>query len=169
MLIDRGVQNSNKGSKRWVNKLVSCNPEEFDRNTMKLLEQMEYFKNPDIRLYSCINPRKMDKAINLFQHKQLDLAPDAVSPFYRRINDNFVSCLMKPESRNGNAFLLDVDNLNCEEVNLFLDEHQISIRHAYKSKNGFHIITDPFSPELAKECSTFEVKKDALMLWAYWE
>src|SRR5690348_10102565 len=68
MLIDRSIGNTNKGSKRWVNKLISYDSTQFIENCRKLLEQMYYFGNPDIRLYSCVNNRYQTKAINRFQH-----------------------------------------------------------------------------------------------------
>lgn len=101
MLIDRGVQNSNKGSKRWINKIISTNSEEFQSAYDKLIALQNHIGIPDIRLYCSINPRKMKSAIKIFKHKQLDLIEDNEVNFYRRINDSFCSCLMQPECREG--------------------------------------------------------------------
>lgn len=169
MLIDRSVSNTNKGSKRWINKLVSTNSEEFKSNIIKLLELQYYLGNTDIRLYSCVNHRNLDKAIKYFKHKQLDIATEEEKiRFYSRINDKFCSALMKPENRGENLFLIDCDDENNELLNLNLcDLHKdgkFSGWHfRYGTPNGWHFITKPFDPKLltAPHC---EVKKDALML-----
>ncbi len=167
MLIDRGVQNSNKGSRRWINKIITTNRQEWVSAVSKLLYMQEYIGNPDIRLYSCINDRKIDKAINLFQHRQLDLLSDMKAAFYSRINDSFSSCLMKPENKNSKYFLLDVDSKEQEEVDDFIEQNNIQIKLWYETKNGWHFIVDPFNVTLADGAKTFTVNKDGLMLLHY--
>jgi len=72
MLINRGVGNSHKSSKRWVNKLISKNVQQYNKNIEILIDQQNHVHNADIRLYACINPRNMNEAIKLFKHKQID-------------------------------------------------------------------------------------------------
>lgn len=165
MLIDRGVQNSNKGSKRWINKIISTNQDEFHSAAEKLIELQSHIGNPDIRLYSSINPRKMQKAIKLFKHNQIDLNDDNETKFYRRINDSFCSCLMQPECRDRNLFLLDCDSKDTAEVNSFLVTNLgIRMHYQYQTPSGWHFIVEPFNPAICADMKTFEVKKDALML-----
>lgn len=73
MLINRGIGNTNKGSKRWVSKLVSFDPKTLEENIGKLLEQQYYLNDPDIRLYMCLNSRNIDKTIINFNHRMVDL------------------------------------------------------------------------------------------------
>src|SRR5690606_9078332 len=121
--------------------------------------------NPEIRLYSSINSRKMKSAIQVFKHKQLDLTDDNEPSFYKRINDSFCSCLMKPECRNGSLFLLDCDSKDTTEVNSFLIKNfGIKMHYQYQTPNGWHYITEPFNPVMCENMTTFEIKKDALML-----
>lgn len=165
MLIDRGVQNSNKGSRRWVNKIITTNPEEYDIAFYKLQALMNYDGNPNLRLYACVNPRKIDSAIRIFQHKQLDLNDDNRNLFYRRINDSFCSCLMQPESRASSLMLLDVDTHDTTEVNSFaVTNHNLKRIYSYPTPNGWHYIYEPFNVTLVDNMTTFEVKKDALIL-----
>ena len=165
MLINRGIQNSNKGSKRWINKIITTNLEEWIEAAECLIEMQHHLNNPEIRLYSSINPRKMDKAIQVFKHRQLDLNEDNETKFYRRINDSFCSCLMQPECRNGNLFLLDCDSKDLAEVNSFLvTNFGIKCHYQYPTPNGWHFIVEPFNPAMCEGMNTFEVKKDALML-----
>jgi hypothetical protein len=165
MLIDRGIQNSNKGSKRWINKIISTNPYEYDEASQKLIDLQNHLNNPDIRLYSSINSRKMKKAIHAFKHRQLDLIDDNEFSFYRRINDSFCSCLMSPDCRAESLFLLDCDSKDITEINSFLiTNFGIKMNYQYPTPNGWHFIVEPFNPDMCKGMNTFEVKKDALML-----
>lgn len=157
MLIDRGEMNSNKGSKRWVSKLISSDKEQLESNIDKLLEQQQYLANPDIRLYMCINARSMDKAIKHFQHAQLDVDPSCRDKFYTRIQDCFCSSLMKPESREESFFLIDWDKDIPPDIGIGVKEI-----FRYKTPNGWHIITKPFNPLLLQDINI--VKKDALLL-----
>lgn len=165
MLIDRGVANSNKGSKRWINKIIASNNEEWDRAAERLIELQIYLNNPDIRLYASINSRSMTKAIKTFQHKQLDLSSDNEINFYRRINDSFCSCLMQPDCRTSSLFLLDCDAKEATELNAFtITNRDITMHCMYPTPNGWHAIMDPFNPILLEGYNTIELKKDALML-----
>jgi len=167
MLIDRGVQNSNKGSKRWINKIITTNPSEWDKAVDKLYDLQLYLENPDIRMYACINDRKIDKAINHFKHRQLDILPEQKLQFYSKINNSFCSSLMKPENKNSKYMLLDVDSKNQDEIDMFLTDHPIGIKLWYQTKNGWHFIVEPFNVTLADGARTFKVIKDGLLLLNY--
>lgn len=165
MLIDRGVQNNNKGSKRWVNKLISFNSGTFEKNLSKLIELQYYLKNPDIRLYTCVNDRKLDSAIKYFQHKQIDINDEAEKiSFYTHINDNFCSALMQTENKRSRLFLIDIDQKNTNEVDSMLNHDNILPILKYETKKGWHYITNSFDPKILCLCSFAEVKKDGLIL-----
>ncbi len=167
MLINRSVQNSNKGSKRWINKIITKNEDEWLDACEKLISIQKYLGDSNIRLYSCVNERDLNKAISLFNHKQIDLIDDQKEKFYCNIHDSFSSCLMKPENKLTKYFLLDVDSLNTFEVDMFIINNSINVILCYPSKNGWHYIVSPFNIKLAEGCKTFEVKKDALLLINY--
>lgn len=167
MLIERGIQSSNKGSRRWINKLISSNQLEFRANLVKLLDQQAYLNNKDIRLYSCVNSRNMGKAIKHFQHKQIDLSAEGEAfNFYRRINDKFCSSLMQPENRSSSRFLIDLDDTDPTMLNDILNACNIDIILKYQTPNGWHYITEPFNPAIISnsDIDSCEVKKDALLL-----
>lgn len=165
MLIDRGIQNSNKGSRRWINKIVTEDIDTWDRAANRLIELQNYINDPNIRLYSSINPRNMKKAIKKFQHKQLDLIQDNEASFYTRINDSFCSCLMSPENRERSFFLLDHDTKDPNELNAFLiRNNHIEQYYMYPTPNGWHAIVSPFNPHLMEGMIKTELKRDALIL-----
>jgi len=168
MLINRGIGNTNKGSKRWINKLISTNKDEFNENLTKLLNLQYYLNDSDIRLYTSVNPRKMYRAVKYFMHKQIDMNTDEeIMSFYKNINNNFCSALMKPENRNDNLFLVDYDNNSYDQslaMKTILKDCGINLWHSYKTPNGYHFICDPFDPRLLSVIKDCEVKKDALIL-----
>src|SRR3982751_6178303 len=129
MQIDRGVMNSNKGSRRWINKIITTNEAEWINALNRLIGMQYYLNEPDIRLYACLNDRKIDKAIKMFKHKQIDLNEDMKERFYSRINDAFASCLMKPENKNSKYFLLDIDSKEQFEVDDFVKREKIEVIH----------------------------------------
>lgn len=165
MLIDRGIQNSNKGSKRWINKLISSNEGEFKKNLLKLLDLQIHLNNPDIRLYSCVNQRNFFKSINYFQHKQLDLkTQDELDSFYLRINDQFCSALMQPNNKDERLFLLDLDTKDTAQLDSTLRSYQKDILLKYESIKGWHYIVLPFNPTFLENVNHCAIKKDALLL-----
>lgn len=184
LLINRSIINSNKGSKRWVNKLISTNREEFKDNIERLLNQQYYINDPSIRLYSCLNSRKLDKSIKHFHHKMIDISTDEEKHnFYLNLNAKFVSCLMQPENKEENKFLIDVDTKDEEKISGFegfmagfmiSTEMKLVKRHSlwlkYETPNGFHYITNAFNPasmnvySLMEDKVSYEIKKDGLLL-----
>lgn len=164
MLIDRGVQNSNKGSKRWINKIITSDPIEWDDAFETLKELQDHLCNPSIRMYQSLNDRNYNQSIKDFQHSQLDVPNDNIIQFYRKLNNRFCSCLMKPKNKISKLMLLDIDTDDTLELFMFIQKHLIQVNHHYKTPNGWHYIVEPFNIMMAKDCETFEVKKDALML-----
>lgn len=169
MLIDRGVMNANKGSKRWINKIITHDHDSWISAVRRLLELQYHILNPDVRMYSCINDRKLDQGIKHFQHLQLDVLPEQKLRFYTKINNTFCSALMKPEQKNSRYFLLDVDQDDkavapVEEVTLFICKNGIKTIANYPTKNGHHFIVEPFDMRLAQNLQYVTVQKDGLLL-----
>jgi len=80
---------------------------------------------------------------------------------------------MKPSSRTETKFLIDIDdiiktkeNWDISEVEKHLEEINVKIILKYPTKNGFHIIVEPFNPnEWNSEFG--EIKKDGLLLLSF--
>lgn len=153
MLIDRTVGNTRKDFRRWVSKRISTDKASFIKNTETLIEQMDYLiaKNPetDIRLYSSLNYRDFDKAEKRFLHTLIDLQDEHKNVFYSRMNDSFISCLMKPACKVKRYWLLDVDGCKDEvqfnRVAAHLYECEIFFINPYETPHGFHIICESFN------------------------
>ncbi len=150
---------------------ISTNREEF----YQILSEFEEMKNKSdqpLRIYSCVNRRNVNKAIREFKHEQLDADyydEKSRNKFYFDIKNRWISCLMQPNCREETFFLIDIDSPTLTEMedSLPAEEHladlKVEIVAKYLTKNGMHIITKPFNPNLFKK-GFGEIKKDALLL-----
>ena len=155
-------------------KKITTNKEEF----IKVFEEFQEIKSKSdkpLRIYSCVNKRDIDKGIMNFKREQLETDyynKESRDNFYFDIKNRWISCLMKQNARAETLFLIDIDDLICDNqphIEL-IDSHLIEIGAEivakYPTKNGIHIITKPFNPNLFN--SEFgEIKKDALLLLDY--
>jgi hypothetical protein len=163
MLINRAVGNTNKGSKRWVNKLVSFNKEDFTINCFKLIAQMKHIGDPSIRLYGSINARKYIEARKSFSHRLIDKYDDDL--FWKDINSNLISAFMQPENSIKKYYLIDSDDKNNFDAisNLIPDD---KLKKVYNTKKGHHFITSGFDIRPLKDIPNVEMHRDGLMiLW----
>ena len=164
MLINRAIGNTNKGSYRWVNKLVSTCTEEFRENLERLAIQQDKLNNSDLRIYGAINARKTDAAVREFQIRQLKIQTDEERRFfYKDLNNQYVSCLMKPENRATRYYLVDIDKSDADAMQLA--DMAPNRLHHYKTPKGWHVICKPFDVRIYAGIPHVEVKKDGLMIW----
>lgn len=160
---DGGASNNTKVSKRIVS-----SKEEFQSALLDFLQERK--KNPLLRIYLSANSRNFKKGVRQFKYEMLD-ADDydekSKKDFYFHIKDRFIGCLSQPKAQDDSRFIIDVDNLAMmEEAEKRLKEIGATVVIKYKTRNGAHILTEPFNPNLfqVKDC---EVKKNALMLISY--
>lgn len=145
-------------------KIVTHDIEQFSHELSKLLLR----RKGSERIYSTVNARSMDKGMRLFKMRQLDndYAEDPQG-FYRDIWNRWVSCLHNQTSRASTLFLIDVDHDEDDEATIRaeLAQSEVFIVHEYATKNGVHIITEPFNP--ASMTFADKINKDGMMLWAW--
>ena len=163
MLIDRSIGNNNKGSKRWINKLFSFNAADFYKNCEKLLEQMYHIDEPELRLYSSVNARNQTKAFREYACKLINNSDNL--DFWKSINNQFVSCLMTPENRASNYWLIDLDEGSTAAYNELLKMIPLGcLITSYATPNGWHLITKGFDMRIPVQFPNVEVKRDGLLL-----
>ena len=173
MVIDRGVSNSNKGSMRWVNKLISHDSESFFKNCKKLLHMMLYYDEPEWRLYSSVNPRNPDHAGKLLiADLVMDLGSDFETTYWKRLNVNgrFVSALSLPESRDtlrDQHFLIDIDTTEVRVAKEVIELIGSSFYLIYDTPNGFHIIASKFDTRIIENIEHVSFKRDGLLLLSW--
>ncbi len=165
MLIHRNKEGgkSNRPDRKAKRK-ISTNREEFREILSEFLELKEASKLP-LRIYSSVNARNFEKGIREFKRLQLEAdykEIDVRYKFFLDIKNRFLSALMKPNSRDETYFLIDYDDTySVKEIEGRLKELGVKILLRYKTKNGWHIITESFNPN---EMGGIEIKKDALLL-----
>lgn len=132
----------------------------------KFIEWCNSQSNESMRVYLSINERDLTKAIYELKHQMLqwDYAGSEIQ--FLSLDKTFRHILMQPHQRKTKYFLVDIDTTDknvITDINRFLIDHKIEQVHSYKTPNGFHFITKPFNPNLAK-WKGVEIKPDALML-----
>lgn len=158
-----------------LKKIITRDSTEYLAALTELLQEQMTSELP-LRIYAAVNDRDFEKAIKKFKYEQLDadfFDEKSRHGFYLGIKDKFISCLMQPEQRKTNLFLFDCDKAEYEGkeidiVGIMLqtipNEHIIK---QYKTKNGWHIITNPFNHTMYDYPTSVEMKKDGLILLAY--
>ena len=156
---------------RVAKKKITKNREEF----IKVFNEFESFKNNTnvpLRIYSCVNKRNIDKAIREFKYRMLEADYyDEISrrSFYYDIKNRWMSCVMSPTSRAETNFIIDIDDNNLTVKTLReLQSLKVKVILHYNTKNGSHVVTEPFNPNLLKtKYPELGIAKDGLLLLSY--
>jgi hypothetical protein len=162
LLIRRNKDGEVGNAQRKSIKRISRNTKEWKAYIYELhhLQQTSY---QGYRIYSSVNPRSLPTAIHEFKRRQLetDYGNDyEFDSFYCDIENRFFSCLMNPNARETNYFLIDCDSEEeFEKAKLQLQGSVLVLTH-YPTKNGKHIITRAFNPN---DYPGLQIKKDDLM------
>jgi hypothetical protein len=165
-LIDRSKNDDSKKSLKFLSNSVFCNFDQFMNELMQGLRIQDREKNPDLRLYMSVNSRCFEKAVRDFKRRQIDVEThglDSQLGFYRACHRRFVSCLMVPANRDTRHFMLDVDTKEIKPIVDELGSLGVSIIKCYETPNGYHVITEPFNPNIFSHPDV-EIKKDGMLL-----
>lgn len=169
------TQRSKEGGKvtrpdRVAKKRITTNGADF----LKAFEEFKLEKDNawgmtklPLRIYSSVNQRDLQKGIREFKMRQLEADyydPKSRDEFYLDVKNRWISCLMKPSSRLETKFLIDIDDkAGLQNALEFIALKGIEIIAQYETKNGHHIITQPFNPS-NWDSELGEIHKDGLML-----
>lgn len=170
LLIHRSKDGATHSS-RHERMLFSSNIKEFEETLAFLLEERSKHIFPGLRIYSTANSRDLRKSIQLFKHAILDIEmqdDNVLSDFYLSIKSRFASCLMRPASRSSSNFIFDIDDpMTLDEALKIFEDSGFTdkIIKQYKTKNGWHIVTEPFN--YTKLISQIPFHKDGLLLLKY--
>jgi hypothetical protein len=160
MLLHRNKDGCIGNAQRKSIKRISMGKNDW-YNTIQYFASLRNGEYQNFRIYSSVNSRNMDKAIHEFKRRQLENDRNADSlrdSFYNDIENNFFSCLMNPSCRIQNNFLIDCDT-GKEYLHALPRIPNEKIIYEYPTKNGHHIITEPFNPVGLE----MEIKKDDLI------
>lgn len=159
-----GEENNNQHNARTF---ITNGVDEFNQKLAELL----MLRKGGERIYSTVDPRNLMKGVRIFRERQLanDYADYTVfEKFYLSLHSGFVGCLASPQARDSSLFMIDVDaedHMDYQGIMGWLDANKIPALYDYATKNGHHIITDPFNPS---DCPFQDkIQKNAMMLWAW--
>jgi hypothetical protein len=166
MLIHRSKDGA-KNSTRHQRMVVTRDSKNFEETLAEFLDEKKRSKN-NLRIYSTVNNRSLKKSVMDFKIRQIevDYSPDDVfNDFYLSIKNRFISCIMQPKNRNQSFFLMDIDNpmtldMALAKISKF---KEIYVVLQYPTKNGWHIVTKPFNPNIID----IPVNKDGLLLLSF--
>lgn len=155
-----------------LRKIVTKNEQEYYDAVLSLVSDKMDSELP-LRIYASSNERDFDKAIRKFKFEQLEAdyySEEQRNNFYLDIKNRFIGCLMQPQQRATSFFLFDCDETEEQKdvlgqlLQLIPNEH---IVFQYKTKNGWHVITNPFNYTKISFPPNIELKKDGLLLLDY--
>ena len=120
-------------------------------------------------MYVSVNPRDTRKAFLQLQREFVTINQELMNQVdvtnqLNSIDKRYMSCLMQPESRSGRGkFLIDIDYKDYRKDNIALClATKTKILLLQETKNGFHILTEPFNRE-ELSCNDYEIKTDSLL------
>lgn len=160
MLILRNKDGFIGNSQRKCFKKISRNIDEWNQIVCEF-QSMKINGYGNYRIYSSVNSRNMKKAIHDFKIRSLSADygfQEELDWFYKDIENRFFSCLMNPNARTSSYFLIDCDS-DEEHLKATTTIPKHLILFEYKTKNGNHIICNPFNPE----DFGIIIKKDAMI------
>lgn len=145
---------------------VSLNAEQFDVALGELVKISE----PNERIYASAGRRSIQKASRLFRKRQLDSEYDQnPMEFYEKLSTRWASCLMDPSAQEERLWLFDIDNdEDSELVVRELKSRSCDFEsYVYDTKNGKHVLVEPFNRLLISETMCSMIKENPMMLWGY--
>jgi hypothetical protein len=165
---------TNENNRCW-RRIMTRNSEEFFEAIDKLeIEKQRVFDKDgkQLRIYSSVNARNIDKSIRQFKKDQIDNdynLDELRQSFYLDIKNRFIHCLMQHTCKAESNFMFDLDE--CCERSLASIEKEL-IKHTeillrYPTKSGFHIVTKPFNYTKLENDGRFEIKTDGLLLISF--
>jgi len=161
---------SNKESRRVSDKFVYKDKEHFIKYLYKAL-WLKLSNSDDLRIYLSVNRRDLSKSIQHLEKCLLDIhysnSQENKENLYHKVFTDSRTFLMQPSHKVDKYFLLDVDNEESKDVlgDVLKKISENGIEEVFRTstRNGWHIITTPFNPELLGEYSNI-INKDGLIL-----
>lgn len=162
----------NKEDKRVVMTKVTLDRDSFKKGLTELLILKETLYKSH-RIYLSVNPRNIAQIIRdieidlLNAHYTDSLCREST---YTKLIKSPRHWVMQPKNSIGSLFILDIDDKGgidkSGEALKKVEELGVEVRLAYRTKNGWHIVVEPFNPSLW-DSTLGEIKKDGLLLLSY--
>jgi len=166
-----GGRTNNPDRQKTNKKYVTRNKDEYYEKLDELICKM----TPQQRIYSTVDDRNLDRAEREFKFRLLEsdyYDDESRHSFYIDVWNRWISCLQSPPARNSQHFLFDIDNDgdndNVDVNTLFGVLNSLGVNpYVYETKNGHHVVCDPFNPKLINAMNA-KPQKNAMLLVAYY-
>jgi hypothetical protein len=171
LLIKRGKDGGHQNSEfyRRALRLISNSTHEYEK-CLRIMLMLQFTTHSDHRVYATVNPQSLKNGEKALKIKMLEMdfgAEEQKTNFYERLEDRWVSSLIGSKAPKGEQkFIIDVDTKDDSLALNFCYENNIHIFRKYSTKNGWHIITEPFNSALLKP-EVADLQKEGLLLIAY--
>ena len=180
--IARKKNNNLTNSQEIVYREVIKKEKEISRKYNKIKSLIKGQPEYNFYIYITVNPRSIVKAY--FRLKKQMIVWDKevfggvdISEHLKKIDGRWISCLMKECCKNGRTkFLFDFDckcDIKTKKFEELLKKHTTIIWFK-ETRNGYHIVTEPFNFKLLLEEKDYkqfenivELKKDSLLFVEY--
>jgi hypothetical protein len=140
--------------------------EDFDKCKPSIIDECNLKK---ARAYINITPKSSQKVALLALKKISDqIYSEQYDTIHKVYDSACATCT--PINKNTKYWMIDVDDKNTETIDNImtqLNELKATNIHMIPTKNGFHIITNPFNVSLFKNIVNVEIKKQSDILLYY--
>lgn len=159
--IKRTKENSNIEGPRIIREVLYAHQTE-EQVITKLKKAITEF--PGVwRIYRTVNKRNYDKARLELAHTLFDQLINPEGTSNKNPESLWKDILLQPRNKSERLFLLDIDTKDNSVLLKLLTNPQLIVRYKVETPNGYHLICEPFNPELIQNIEQVEVKKDALV------
>jgi hypothetical protein len=162
---------NNQEEKRVFETYITLNSKEFQEKLFNLLILQSIY--PDTRIYLSCNARNQKKVIREIYNsivEQYYSDEECSNSIQKKIIKNPRHFVMQPSTRETSYFIIDVDDIDGRDVmgETLTEISRLNVTELkrYRTKNGWHIIVEPFNIGLWN-VDGVEVKKDPLILLNY--
>lgn len=172
LLLQRTKDGGNHNEeKRMFETYTTTNPDEFREKLFNLL-LLKSSSDMPLRIYMSANPRNPQKVVRYIEQQLLEAhysSEEMRDSLYKKLLKKPRHFLMQQACKDSSLFIIDVDDV--EGVDAIgcaltkISELGIMEVKRYRTKNGWHIIVEPFNISLWNTYG--EIKKDPLILLDY--
>ena len=172
MALARKGENDLTNNNEVVFQEIIKDEDDINRKLKKLRTLAEGYGDYTFRLYMQVNARNTLSTYFAFRNRMNSWIEDKINGDIhsdrkmKKIDNYWVSELMKSENADDQYFIFDLDDVNREESDLLQQDildMDVRIHHSVETRSGYHIITDPFNyTELESEIE-YELLTDGMV------
>lgn len=173
LLLQRKKEGGNTREDRRRHVGFAATDEKEIMERIRQLVTLQMMSKEPLRVYMSVNPRDIRKANYEFRRRLLQDECDGMVEVHGKVmQDRWISALMATNADKGvqdKYFILDVDDTGDDVMGKVLrrmDELGVVEQMRYRTKNGWHVVVDPFRRDLW-DVEGVGVQVDGLLLLSF--